>query len=150
MSIRKPDCYLSSSEYSDEWILPRACWLVRPVRLWNDPEHRLIKVAPPICGETYGRPGQNLHYFIAGPRYYGYKFWKLRWPLLNLIYYPFQVYVRLIPESKQPSTDDDPIVDQITGDELQIVAWADLCRSLNQALKVMRDNLKQNPTAKLP
>ena len=142
--MRKPDCYLGSSEYSNHWIIPRACWLVRRVTWQKDGDHRLIRVAPPIRGEAYGKHEKDLQYFIVGPHYDGYKFWKLRWPILNLIYYPFQVYVYLIREDKQPTSDDDPIVDRITGDELEIVAWADLCRSFTQALKVMLDNWKGN------
>jgi hypothetical protein len=130
--MNKPDFYLASVEEFGEWAIPRACWKERQLHVSSDYEKLLVRVEPPVAieSEVDGR-NRDVAYVVLSPHQKGD---SLRWltvPIIGWLKYPFPVYVSILLSNK------DPLRDDITPEDLELVSWSNLYRSLRQATKAL-------------
>jgi hypothetical protein len=130
--MKKPDFYLASVEEFGEWAIPRACWKERELHVSSHYEKLLVRVEPPVALESVvDGSNRDVAYVILSPHQRGH---SLRWltiPVIGWLQYPFPVYVSVVSSSK------DPLHDNITPQDLKLVSWSNLYRSLRQATKAL-------------
>lgn len=120
MTNDSPDFYLASSEGYD-LEAPRRCFRIK--RLGGDfrDDYLLIKVDPPLVGQSHALGGQDVDQIVIAPRHRGVSLFPiLEWPV-------FVHVVRVL-------VDDPEIRDKLHDSELEEIAWAELYQTEKEAL----------------
>jgi len=117
--MQNPDFFLASSEgYSLEE--PRRCKRLKRVRSDNRDDLLLVKVEPSIVGQLYGLGGRDIDTLLIATRHKGDSLFPIRkWPVL--------VHVA------RPLIENPERREQIHDNEFQLIAWAELYRTEEDA-----------------
>src|SRR5260370_5201352 len=116
------DFYLGSSDYVGEWATPRACWIEKKIRVNASSEYLLLEVFPLLVGGQWGSPGVSR--LVISPHEKGTTFERIK--------YPFPVYEYSV------SSNLEHMPDFLQPEQLEMVAWGELYKSPESALKAAR------------
>lgn len=119
----KPDFYLASVEGSESSELkePRCCWRIKRLATDSRDDLLLIRIAPPLIGQSYGLGGRDIDLVLIAPRYQGQTLFPVsEWPAF--------VHVA------RPLIDDIENRDHLRDDEYELIVWAELYRTEKDAL----------------
>jgi hypothetical protein len=124
MSIKPPDFYLASTE---SYMLeePRRCWQIKRLATAKRDDLMLVKIDPPLPGNTLGVREEEINLVIIATRHQGSSLFPITsWP----------VYVHVA----RPLISDPELRSRLGEDEFKSVAWAEIYRTEEDArLKVM-------------
>jgi len=120
MTANAPDFFLGSSEHRGEWSLPRACWIQARINDDNGGEYLLVRINPPVIGQTYGLGEHDIADLIIAPHCSGAT-------LFPLSRFPLPVYVYRIL--------DRAIADDFSFNpsRVEMVAWCEIYRKEEDA-----------------
>jgi hypothetical protein len=118
------DFYLGSADYVGGWATPRAGWIKKRTSLNGNSEFLVLEVFPLLLGEKWGSPGTST--LVISPHEKGTSFKKIR--------YPFPVYVYKV------LLDLEPVPDVLQAEQLEMVAWGELYKSPQAALKAAKQS----------
>lgn len=113
-----PDFYMASSEgYIDE---PRRCWRVKRLATEHRDDFLLVRVNPPILGRVKGQSIHLLDLVLVATRHEGRSLFPItEWPVFVFV--------------ARPLVGDPQLRDHLRADETQLIAWAELYRTEEDA-----------------
>ena len=110
-----PDFYLASTEGYD-LEEPRKCWKVRRLSTTDRNDLLLIRVEPPLIGQTYGLGGRDIQYVIVATRHQGSALFPImEWPVYVHV-------VRLLVDLPDEKS-------ELQATEFESIAWAELYKT---------------------
>lgn len=115
----RPDFYLASSEgYRLEE--PRSCKRIKRVSSDSRDDLLLVKVDPPLIGQSYGLGGRDIDILLVATQHKGDSLFPInKWPM-------FVHVARLLIENPEQR-------EQIHDNEFESIAWAELYRTKEDA-----------------
>jgi len=119
-SQEKPIFYLTTAGEYQLLSKPRACWFIR--RMWdaNRDDYMLVRIEPPLIGQSFGLGGEDITELLLSTRHEGSS-------LYPVTEWPTYVYVARLAE---PTVRDAARFDR---GQVQLIAWGMLFGSLQDA-----------------
>ena len=116
-----PDFYITAAGESRELLVdPRACWNRGRLRDASRDDYMLVEIAPTLIGQQFGLGRADVSQLILSTRHVGQT-------LFPVSEWPGYVYVARV-------LDEDVLrTHLITPDQVQVIAWATLFRSREEA-----------------
>jgi len=118
---RAPDFFLTTAGEYEALTAPRACWEKARLRDVARDDHMLIHIEPVLDGQRFGLGSTDVSQLIISARHQG----RTLYPVSE---WPSYVYVTRILDEAVVTTRT------IRGDQVQLIAWGMLFRTLNEAL----------------
>lgn len=116
----KPMFYLTAAGEYKLLSKPRGCWFVRRLRDINRDDYMLVRIDPPLIGQSFGLGGNDVTMLLLSTRHQGYTLYPVaKWPTY--------VYVARIADPKVFEADS------FTRDQVQLVAWGMIFDDLEKA-----------------
>ncbi len=117
--MERPDFYIASTEGYD-MEEPRSCWAVKRITTEQRRDLLLIRIDPPLVGQKYGLGARDVDLVLIAPRHQGGSLFPINeWPQ----------YVHVA----RPLTDAPQSRDILHSDEMELIAWAELYRTEEEA-----------------
>ena len=119
--MEPPDFYLASTE-SSMLSAPRRCWRLKRLGSAKRNDLLLVRIAPRLPAVRDVAPGADMSLVLLATRYVGNSLFPInRWPM--------EVHVAV------PLVGDPQHRETIAADEFKSVAWAELYRTEEDALR---------------
>lgn len=99
---------------------PRACSFVRRLRDVNRDDYMLVKIDPPLIGQSFGLGGNDVTELLLSTRHQGFSLFSTRRE-------PMEVYVARIVDPKVLDADS------FTREQVQLIAWGTVFKTLAEA-----------------
>jgi hypothetical protein len=117
---QSPEFFLSAAGEYEPLAAPRACWQRARLRDEVRSDHMLIEIDPPLDGQRFGLGGTDVTSLIISSRHQGQTLYPIsEWPSF--------VYVARILDDTAPRSD------AFTRDQVELIAWGTLFRTLEEA-----------------
>lgn len=117
--MERPDFYIASTE-GYEMEEPHSCWAVKRMAMEQGRDLLLTRIDPPLVGQKYGLGDRDVDLVLITPRHQGGSLFPINeWPL----------YVHVA----RPLVDDPRSRDDLRSDEMELIAWAELYRTEEEA-----------------
>lgn len=116
----KPIFYLTTAGEYKLLSKPRACWFVRRLRDVNRDDYMLVRVDPPLVGQSFGLGGNDITTLLLSTRHQGFSLYPVNaWPT--------NVYVARIADPQVLNSDS------FTREQVQLIAWGEIFNDLRAA-----------------
>ncbi len=99
---------------------PRACSFVRRLRDVNRDDYMLVKIDPPLIGQSFGLGGNDVTELLLSTRHQGFS-------LFPTYRGPMEVYVARVVDPAVLSAES------FTRDQVQLIAWGTVFNDLEKA-----------------
>jgi hypothetical protein len=122
---RKPDFFISTSgESTGDLCTPRACWIEGRLKDRLRDDLMLVKVDPPVIGQTYGLGDQDITHLVIATRHKGFT-------LFPITEWPAHVYICRILLDEVVSTKF------VESNSVEMIGWGRLFCSLDDVISTM-------------
>ncbi|MGB8222784.1 MAG: hypothetical protein WCF10_09355, partial [Polyangiales bacterium] len=99
---------------------PRACWFIRRLRDVNRDDYMLVKIDPPLIGQSFGLGGNDVTTLLLSTRHQGFS-------LYPVTEWPTYVYVTRIADPRVLEAES------FTPEQVQLIAWGEIFADLHEA-----------------
>ena len=116
----KPVFFLTTAGEYKLLSKPRACRFIRRLRDVNRDDYMLVKIDPPLIGQSFGLGGDDVAELLLSTRHQGFSLFPAHQG-------PMEVYVARVV---------DPAVltgESFTRDQVQLIAWGTIYSDLEKA-----------------
>ena len=115
-----PIFYLTTAGEYKLLSKPRACWFVRRLRDVNRDDYMLVRIDPPLIGQSFGLGANDVTALLLSTRHQGFSLYTMKdWPT--------NVYVARISD---PNVFD---AECFTREQVQLIAWGEIFDDFQKA-----------------
>lgn len=115
-----PVFYLTTAGEYKLLSKPRTCWFIRRLRDVNRDDYMLVKIEPPLIGQSFGLGGNDVHELLISTRHQGFS-------LFSKCREPMEVYVARVMDPKVLEAHS------FTREQVELVAWGTVFYTLSEA-----------------
>ena len=116
----KPAFYLTTAGEYKLLSAPRACWFVRRLRDVNRDDYMLVRIDPPLIGQSFGLGGADVTEVLLSTRHEGFTLFPTeKWPTY--------VYVARITDPRVLCAES------FDRNQVQLIAWGMIFDDLQRA-----------------
>ncbi len=116
----EPVFYLTTAGEYKLLSKPRACAFVRRMRDVNRDDYMLVRIDPPLIGQSFGLGGKDITELLIATRHQGFSLFPTRCE-------PMEVYVARVVDPKVLEADS------FSREQVQLIAWGTVFRTLSEA-----------------
>jgi hypothetical protein len=114
-----PIFYLTTAGEYQLLSKPRACWFIRRLRDVNRDDYMLVKIDPPLIGQSFGLGGNDVTTLLLSTRHRGFS-------LYPVTQWPTYVYVARIADPRVLEAES------FTPEQVQLIAWGEIFADLHE------------------
>ncbi len=114
-----PIFYLTTAGEYQLLSKPRACWFIRRLRDVNRDDYMLVKIDPPLIGQSFGLGGNDVATLLLSTRHRGFS-------LYPVTEWPTYVYVARIADPRVLEAES------FTPEQVQLIAWGEIFADLHE------------------
>ena len=115
-----PIFYLTTAGEYKLLSQPRACWFLRRLRDVNRDDYMLVKIVPPLIGQSFGLGGNDVTELLLSTRHQGFSLFFARRE-------PMEVYVARVVDPKVLQAES------FTREQVELIAWGTVFNTLPEA-----------------